>query len=1034
MNARIAGFLLIVFLPFAAAQTHRGVIAGDVSTSASQPVAGAKITLTSADTGRTRATTSDPRGNFAFAALDPAEYSLVVEHAGFAKLTRAVDLRVNQELRIEAVLSESTRTDTVNVTAARDVLKTESASLSTLIDPSQIRALPLDGRNYLDLALLSAGSAPAAQGSAGSARGDLALHFNGAREDQNNFLLDGVYNGDGKLNTFGSNPPVDGIREFEVLTSSYDASFGRNGGGQINVVTRAGGNQVHGAAWEFFRNASLDARNYFAPASEPKPKYQRNQFGGALGGPIVRDRSFFFLDYEGRRNREGITRVTNVPTALERAGDFSQSRVPAIDLFTFQPFAGNKIPAQRLHPIGQAIAGLYPLPNRATPGANFVSSPTLRDRDDRFDVRLDHALSARTELTGRYSFNDRDLFDPFSGAGFARVPGYGTNIPRRSQNAMLAATHTFAPTLVNETRLAFNRVALQSLHQNQGRSINRTVGLPDLQTRDRDLGLTYISIAGFSPLGDEYNNPQRGVINTYQVNDQASWTRGTHLIKFGFDHRVTQQNAFRDVQSRGLINFIGFTGNALAEMLQGFPTVTGGSFTLDNPQHLRTKSTSFFAQDSWRAGSGLTVTLGLRYEYNSPAVDATDRASLYDASTGRIAAVGTGSLPRAGYTADRNNFAPRAGFAWSPGRGPMVVRGGYGIYYDQSALAPGEGLYFSAPYYDFRLFITSAQFPLLLHDPFPIKTYPYPSPASALAFQRDLRTAYIQHWNFSIGRSLGGSRVVEIAYAGSKGTKLIGGRDINQPRPSTAQPNYRPNPQFDDINRIESRGSSNYHSLQTRFEQRVARGIAVIASHTWSKSIDDASAFFPSAGDTSYPQDSYNVRAERGRSSFDVAQRVAAAYTVDLPLGFQTSGILTLQTGRPFTVALLSDIDNSNTGRSILAGANDRPNLIGNAALASPGPDRWFNTSAFAPSAFGTFGNAGRNILEGPGLAVWSTSLVKNLKLGDALSAQIRAEAFNALNRPNFDLPDNQLGSPSFGRVLSAGAPRRIQFGLKFLF
>src|SRR4029079_6949060 len=317
-------------------------------------------------------------------------------------------------------------------------LKKDSGSVGTVIENRQVEGLPLDGRNFYELTLLVPGAAPGAPGSAGSVRGDFAFSVNGAREDSNNFLLDGVYNVDPKLNTFGVRPSVDAIREFEMLTSTYDASFGRNPGAQVNVILKSGSNDFHGSAFEFHRNAALDARNFFAPASEPDPKYIRNQFGGSFGGPIKHDRTFFFADYEGSRSREGITRVTNVPTALERNGNFSQTILgkPTNPFTGGMPFDNDTIPDFFINPIGRAIAALFPLPNRNVPFANFVSSPTLRDDNDSFDVRVDHNLTDRAQLTFRYSFGDRDLFEPFTGPNFSAVPGFGDTVKRRSQNGM----------------------------------------------------------------------------------------------------------------------------------------------------------------------------------------------------------------------------------------------------------------------------------------------------------------------------------------------------------------------------------------------------------------------------------------------------------------------------------------------------------------------------------------------------------------------------------------------------------------------
>lgn len=1039
-------------------QAHRATLRGRVFDPKQLPVAGAQVRLSNQATNEVRSAATGTDGGFVFTFLVPGSYRLEVEHAGHQTHSENLALFVNQELRSSVTLElETLKQPEVVVDALLTPLRRDSASIGTVIENRQIVNLPLDGRNFLELSLLVPGAVPPAPGSAGSVRGDFALNVNGTREDANTFLLDGAYNVDPKLNTFGVKPPVDAIQEFEVLTSTHDAAFGRNGGGQVNVILKSGTNRFHGTVYEFFRNGALDARNYFAPPDEPKPKYQRNQYGFSLGGPIVRDKTFFFADYEGTRAREGITRIASVPTLLERAGDFSRSAFAhPRDPFTQQPFPEARIPIERQHPIGRAIAALYPVPNRPAPFQNFVSSPTLRDRADQFDARIDHRLSQRSQLAIRYSFGDRFLYDPFS-PGFSTVPGFGTNIPRRNQNVTVSETHTLSGSLIHEARFAYGRVASGAIQENQKSSLNRAVGLPELSPNPRDFGLSYITVTGYSPLGDEYNNPQFSATNSFQFLDQATYARGRHVVKFGGDLRSIQQNAFRDVQSRGFLTFasparIVITGNALADVLLGFPYLTGGA-RIDNHQHLRTESFNFFAQDSLRIHPKLTVSAGLRYEFNSPPVDAEDRANLYDSGRRSLVRVGTEGMPRSGYHSDRNNVAPRFGLAWTPGCAEQtVVRAGYGVYYDQSALAPGEGLYFNAPYYDLSFYFSLPGLPLTLSNPFP-SFFPFALPDSAQAFDRHLRTAYVQHWNFNLQQQFGKARVVELGYVGSKGTKLIAGRDINQPRPSPQPFNPRPVPQFDDINQVESRASSSYHSLQARLQQRLDFGLSLLASYTWSQSVDDASGFFSSAGDANYPQDSYNLKAERGRSNFDVRNRLSFSYSYDLPVGrghtflgdrgwissflsgWQTHGIVTMQTGRPFTVALLREIDQSNTGRANLGfGANDRPNLISNAKLDRRTPERWFDPSAFAFPTFGSFGNSGRNILDGPGLQNVNVSLVKQAVLSEGKTLQFRAEFFNFFNRPNFDLPDIFVGSPTLGRIASAQSPRHIQFGLKFIF
>ena len=1058
---RVIASLFVTFmcLPiqwWSCAQTDRAVIRGRIIDEKGTTVPDARIQLLNENTGQVRTVASSIDGEFAVSQIPAGTYRLEVEMAGYRKHIQKVELQINHELRLDISLQIGPLTEEIIVSAPSSLLRKESTALGTVIENHFVSGLPLDGRNFLELSLLVPGAVPAAPGSAASVRGDFAFSVNGGRESANNFLLDGAYNIDPKLNTFAIQPPVDAIQEFEIVSGTYDASFGRSGGAQVNVILNSGSNLFHGTIYEFHRNGILDARNFFAPSEEPNSPYQRNQFGFSLGGPIVKNQTFFFVDYEGRRVREGITRVDNVPTLEERSGDFSQSLFPKPnDPFIGQAFPGGKIPEERLSPVGLAMAALYPEPNRSTLFQNYVSSPSLHDRNDQFDVRFDHSIVGSGELFFRYSFGDRDLFEPFSGPTFSSVPGFGTDISRRAQNIVVGHTLVMSPNFVSQARSAFSRVSTGAFHENTGNSINSSVGLPELSANPRDFGLSFTTVSGFSPLGDEFNNPQHSTTNTFQIVDTATYLHGQHLLKFGFDVRAAQQNAFRDVQSRGFLTFTGqagVSGNALADLLLGFPYLSGGA-QLDNHQHLRTESYNLFLHDSYRAAPNLTLSAGIRYEYNSPPVDTEDRANIYDPNSRSLVQAGTHGIPRSGYEADRNNWAPRLGLAWAFGsERTNVLRAGYGVYFDQSALAPGEGLYFNAPFFDFRLFFSLPGLPLTLNDPFPI-FFPFSLPQSALSFQPDLRTAYMQHWNLGWQQQLNQNRVFEVAYVGSKGTKLLTARDINQPGPSPQQPNPRPVLQFDDINLLAARANSTYHGLQLRFHQRLHSCFSMLSSYTWSKSLDDASNFFSSAGDPNFPQDSFNLRAEKGRSNFDVRHRLSVSYSYQLPVGrghrllgdagwisslltgWQTFGILTLQSGRPFTVALLPEIDNSNTGRSILGfGANDRPDLLDAPQLSDSDPDRWFNTDAFAIPPQGNFGNSGRNILDGPGFQNLNASLVKHSDIGENLDLEFRFEVFNLFNHPNFNLPDIFLGSSTFGHILSAQNPRHIQFGLKLLF
>ena len=916
-----------------------------------------------------------------------------------------------------------------------------------------IVSLPLNGRNFLELSLLAPGTTPAAVGSPGSERGRFALQTNGARESANSFLYDGVYAIDPILNSFSFAPPVDAVREFRVQTSNSGAGLGRNSGGQIAVAIKQGTNEIHGTAYEFLRNDRFDARNFFSSPGDPVPTLRRNQFGASLGGPLARNSTFFFANFEGLREDRAETRTTNVPTEAERLGDFSASAGPApISFFTFQPFPNGQLPFT--HPIGQAVAGLYPLPNRPVAGQNFVAAPVGEDNANKYDLRIDRHRNGG-QVSGRHSHAGRDQHTPYAAQQFSSVPGYGNLLDQRARNTMVSLTELYGARWVLEFRGGFNTIGNETLHENSGSSLNRSLGLPDLATRDLDLGLSFFQVTGYSSLGGEFNNPQVSTVRTWQVAQTLSYARGGHLLQAGFEHRGIQQDGFRNVLSRGSLYFTdrAYTQNALADLLLGLPSYTVGARS-DNLQAARTGGTSAFASATLRATQALTLSLGLRYEYHRPAFDKNDSASIFDTQSGQVVRLGEAGLPRSGFHSDLNNFAPRVGIAFRPpGADNLVLRAGWGIYYNFSDLAAGQGIYFNPPFFNAMLFFPSAQAPLSIADPWP-EGRAAPVPPSVTTYDRNLRTSYAQQWNFTLETELFPNTVLTVGYNGTRGTKLIGARDINQPGPSPAVRNFRPLLQFSDINLIASGFDSVYHSLQAQFQCRLQSGLTGLFSYTWSKSIDNASNFFASSGDANYPQDSNNLAAERARSSFDVPHRFAGSFVYELPFGpgrpigrswkgakaaalagWQLNGIVTLQAGQPYTVALPGELDNSNTGRSSYGfGAGDRPNLSGNPNLASPDPQLWFDPSAFSMPPYGSFGNAGRNIIAGPGLANVDLSVSKDFQLAESTTLQLRAEAFNLLNTPNFLNPNIFFGTPGFGRTLAARDGREVQLGVKLIF
>ena len=1013
-----------VLLTFAAAvvdaQAHRASMRGIVTDAAGQRLSAVEVRVMNERTGEARGVRTDHDGRYTVLELPPGVYRLAIDLAGYGRFIARTELAMNQDYWLNVGLQKGNLIQAVDIVTPFLPSDHDTPALHTFITDRDLNEWPLERGSFLELALLAPQTAAAPQGSPTSRHGRFATNVTGVRDSFNNFIIDGLYNVDPGSNTPAVRPPSDAIRQFQVFTSNYDASFGRSAGAQISAVTKSGTNTFSGSIYGFARGTALGGRNHFAPKEGSPPDYARNQAGGTIGGPIVRNRTFFFADYERTHLREGITRVATVPTAAERSGDFSRSAIKPIDFVTGQRFPGDVIPAIRMTDFGRATAALYPAPNRDAPFSNYVSSPVMRDDINQADTRIDQALGTRALITGRYSVMDRALFEPFGGEGSALVPGFGTRIPVTTQNTGVTLTHAPSSAWLNDLRLGYTRVS------------QRTIG-------ESDTGLPLLDITGYSPLGRD--GEPRSTTGAFQVSDTVMFSHGHHTVRAGGEWYAAERRTPAEPGPRRFLTLPGQNpaSNGLASLLLGFPPMPG-RVPMRYPPTLRTKTAAAFVQNDWRPLSTFSLSAGLRYEYAVPPYDPQNVATLYDPSSGRLVPAGGGGMPRGGYLADSNNIAPRIGFAWTVGADRMnVIRGAYGVYYTAPTLA------FSA--------LQAPEPPHILGDVFPALTLVF-IPPSVVGYQRDLQTPRMDTWNLDFQHQLGQSRSFEFAYVGSRGSNLLAARDINQPVASGRRPNPRPEGLFADIAMLESRATSEYNGLHIRFQQRPAAGTAMIVSYTIGKSLDDASGFLPTAGDPNFPQNSLDPGAERARSSFDIRHRFTAGITRPLPfndgqflgrLGIVSRvladsdlvAVATFQSGRPFTVAILPGIDNSNTGSSRFGfGANDRPNVDGSAALPQGTESAWFKTSAFSMPAFGTFGNSGRNSQTGPGYKSLDAGIVKHIRLGtrDRATIDVRVEAFNLLGTVNYHLPDMFFGSPTFGRILSAGSPRRVQLGIKASF
>lgn len=1030
------GWMILALGAPALAQVTTGYISGYVFDPAHKPIAGAQLTASDARRAVVRQAATDITGFYHFADIPPASYRLACTAPNFATAISQVEVAVDANARVDFQLPIATRQESVTLEEAARPLQTESAELGTVIGQSLMESLPLNERDFLQLALLTPGVLPPVQNSELSTRGSFAMHANGGREEYNNYLLDGVDNNDQDVNRYVLQPSVDSIQEFKIATNSYSAEYGRNAGGQVNVITRSGTNEWHGFAYDYLRNRDLDARNFFDGAT--KPEYIRNQFGGGAGGPIVKNRTFFFVTYDALRERAGATQLATVPTAAERAGDLSGLNTQLMNPFTQLPFPGNQIPANLIDPLSAKVLALYPLPNLPGTVGNYLAQPIGQQNNWQFNGRLDQILTDADQITLRYSYGHKNLYEPYAEKS-NQVPGYGDYLYDRGHNALTHYIHVASPSTVNSLVLGVNLATRLLLPQNYQTNVNQLWGVNYFPTDPKDYGFPSITLAGFSPAGDVTSLPINRHPTTYQVTDNLSTTRRNHALNIGVEYRRIAQNGILDVYGRGGISFAGaLSGSGISDLLLGLPTFAIQS-VFNNTQTLRTSSIDAYVQDDWKVSPKLTLNLGLRYEFNTPPTDPTNRMAAYDFATGQVEQVGTHGLSRSGIQPDYKDFGPRVGFAWLAAP-KTVIRGGYGIYYDAGIVVVNSALYFNPPYFNIRVFFPSQNGLLTLANPFPLNLS-YVPPPSLSTLSPNLTTANLQAWNFTIQQDLSPAGSVTVSYAGSKGTHLIHSRNINQPPPGPGDPSTRvPNPAYGGIDFIDSGANSSYQSLQLTFNRSLRHGLSVLAAYTLSKSIDDTSAFEPTQTDQNFPQNSYDFAAERARSSFDIRHRATAAYVYRLPFrnrwlrDFENSGILAVQSGQPFTPFL--QFDNSNTGNTGGAGNGyDRPNVVGDWHLANPTPQEWFNTAAFAIPPQYTFGNAGRNIVTAPGLFTVDLSLARRFPIGERSAIVFQAQAFNTLNRANFDVPQNFVDNPAtFGRIFSAKAPRQIQFALRYSF
>ncbi|MFL6350705.1 MAG: TonB-dependent receptor domain-containing protein [Bryobacteraceae bacterium] len=1077
MTKRIAIFYPLLALRLLA-QVDTGAIVGTLHDPTGAAVPSATVTIVEKSKNTSTVVHSDEKGDYTSPPLHVGTYLVTAEAPGFKAVTRDnLTLQVQDRLRIDFDMQVGQISEKVLVSSEAPPIQTETSSLGQVISANVMTELPLNGRDYIQLATLTTGVVATRAGTNGntggsSTGGQNSFVANGARGTLNNFILDGIDNNSNDNGGVVLRTNVDAIQEFKIQTNSFSAEFGRSGGAAINAVVKSGTNSYHGDVFEFFRNSALDARDYFEDPAAKKASFKQNQFGATIGGPIRRDKLFWFGDYQGTVIRNPLTFVSSVPTAAERIGNFSGPDEPIVyDPATYDPvtgtraqFPGNVVPRDRIPALTQNILNLYPLPNQ--PGElrnNYVISPTEQDRIDQGDFRGDYNMSEKDQLFFRWSVSGRTDVRPAPLPGLANGGGSSTgNGFEDSMGAALGYTHTFTPTTVNEFRMGFNYV-----HIRRGVPLGGNVTpppellVPGVPINPGTVGLTLFNARGYRRIGDPGFAPTILSTQERQITDVLNLVRGGHTIKLGGEIRWSQFNIFQLPAPNGSFSFTGqFTqnpsdgngGSSIADELLGLPTSSTISSLLDlgNRQHVP----SAFVQDDYKVNRHLTLNLGVRYDYFSPLVEVNNKQSNFDYRTAQLIVANRNGASRGLVTPDHLNFAPRIGLAWSPfDGGKTVIRSAYGIFYSGQEIRTAAPLQlaYNVPFYYQPFFISDGITPVLTVT----QGFPPLNPANAInppvtSVDTRLKTPYYQEWNFAVQQALPSATSVEIAYAGSKGTHLQVLTDPNQvpvPGPGDVQAR-RPYPQFGPFAAIQNRGNSTYHALQLKVEKRYSHGLSFLSAFTFSKAINDLPEI---CCDFPYPQNSFDLRAEKGLADFDQRFRWVVSFDYELPFGrgrryltsnrlmdlafggWHVGGIYTLTSGFPFSPLL--GYDPSNTGDQGAVRADRIAD--GNLPRGQRDPNLWFDTNAFPLPADYTFGNSGRNVLIGPGVNLLDGSIRKEFATSETQRLEFRAEFFNMLNHPNFAQPDNFIddGPGAAGVITSLAFPmRQLQFGLKYRF
>ncbi|MFN7919538.1 MAG: carboxypeptidase regulatory-like domain-containing protein [Bryobacteraceae bacterium] len=1015
-------------------------------------IAGATITAVNADTRLTRTVTTDGSGNYTIFSLPIGRYDVRAQAAGFrVSEVKDVTLTIDQRARIDHRLQVGETRDTVTITGESPVIKTDDSSTSQVITERAIVDLPLNGRNFMQLTRLTASVNTGdgyniTSGSVGTVIKDQATgSVYGQRNSNNAFRLDGIQVGELTGNRARLLPSMDSVAEFTLIKGIYPAEFGGVSGSTVNVAVKTGTNALHGTAFEFVRNDKLDTRNLFDTTGRA-PNLRRNQFGGVLGGPVRRDKTFFFVSYDGTRLRQANTSTNRIPTAAQLGGDLSTLGKPIVDPFAARaPFPGAVIPASRIHPLSKTIGTFWPAQNNpGDPSRNYISAFSEAVTNNDYLGRADHRLSDKDQIFARYAFGKiQDSRAPV-------IPPFAVYTEDTSQSVVLAETHTFSPNVLNELRLGYTRIRFLDTPLSSFPQFSTQNSLP-LVTRDPKFAdLPIVGVSGYTGLGASGSAPDYSTQNNYEIVDNLMIHRGGHSLKMGAD--LIKRTIFQQVpqNKKGTLTFDGnFAGDNLGDFLLGIPRVTSvGASSYISTSDMRMYDYGLYIQDDWRVTPKLTLNIGLRYEVDGAPVDRPGQVMNFNPARGDFQ-FPPFSKNSPVYRTDRNNLAPRFGFAWRPfATNKTVARGGYGVYFNKNNYDEFLFLPYNPPFGNVLTFTSLSTAPTItLSDPFPTSGASAGAP-TAYGIAQDLKIGYVQFYTLGIEQELARNTVFEVSYVGNKSTRLAKGINFNFAPPAAGPIQARRilRPDLGNIFVTEPWGNATYHSLQMQLERRMTGGLLVLASYAYGKALTDVPSSTGDKGGTNVQYPYCFNSCEKGDPNYDLRQRFTANVIYELPFGkgrrmmshggaadwvlggWDVAGIFTRQSGRPMTVNVAGDPLNTGQG-------NARANYLGgDKSIANASINQWFNTAVFAAPPAYTPGNLGWGTFLGPGSVSWDFSIYKTFALTERHRVQFRTEFFNFANHPNLGNPGLTVGTANFGRITSASDPRVVQFGVKYLF